>query len=161
MYKKILVPLDGSELAEKILSHAEELAKVSAGEVTFLRVVHPDIVAGPIASGGEIQKAFMEEAVRAEAYLEEIAKTFADKGIQTDTIVLQGDAATRIIDYAQGNNFDIICMTTHGRSGVSRWVMGSVVEKVTRGTQKPVLLVRGLTVVTRHIIDEQEIFALK
>lgn len=152
--------MDGSELAEKILPHGEELAKVSGGEVTFLRVVHYTPLGGTQEAPEDIRKALMGEAVIAEAYLEKVAKTFANKGIKTDTVVLQGDVATRIIDYAQENNFDIICMTTHGRSGVARWVMGSVAEKVTKGTLKPVLLVKALTVIPRHI-DEQEIFALK
>lgn len=162
MYNKILVTLDGSELAEKILPHAQELAKMSGGEVTFIRVVHAEVLAGPLSSGNDIRLALMEEATRAEAYLETTAQKFAEQGIKTDTIVVQGDAASRIIEFAQENNFDIICMTTHGRSGVGRLMMGSVAEKITRETLKPVLLIRALKSApeAKHI-NEQEVFVAK
>ncbi len=159
MYKKILVPLDGSELAEKVLPHAVALAKGSKAEVTLLTVVQLSI--GFTAAKLEaIPEAAAERkaALRAEAitYLEKIQRDLKEQGLPARTVALDGDVATQIIAYAEREDFDLVAMATHGRSGIDRFVMGSIAEKVVRHTTKPVLLIRAIPVVPRQV-DWQQI----
>ncbi len=154
MYKKILVPLDGSELAEKVLPHAAALAKESGAEVTLLSVVQLSL--GFTATKLEaIPEAAAERkaALKAEAvtYLEKIQRDLKEKGIRARTVALEGDVAAQIIAYAEQEDIHLIAMATHGRSGIDRFVMGSVAEKVVRHTTKPVLLVRVLPPIPRQV----------
>ncbi len=154
MYKKILVPLDGSELAEKVLPHAVALAKGSKAEVTLLTVVQLSI--GFTAAKLEaIPEAAAERkaALRAEAitYLEKIQRDLKEQGLPARTVALDGDVATQIIAYAEREDFDLVAMATHGRSGIDRFVMGSIAEKVVRHTTKPVLLIRAIPVIPRQV----------
>ncbi len=143
MYKKILVPLDGSNLAEQALPYASELCK-GVTEVTLFQVVHlplpltaPDVnMAVPLPD----QKALLKESLD---YLDEIAEKLKMDGVKVKTAVVERDVtAEAIADYARENDIDLIVMTTHGRSGVSRLIFGSVAESVIRHTQCPVLVVR-------------------
>lgn len=147
MYRKILVPLDGSELAEQILPHAEGLAKLGQGEVILFYVV-------PVIRGFE-EAELSPEALReqiaarggqASKYLQRIEEDLKQKGVTARSAVTDGDPATRIVDFAEEEGVDLIAMSTHGRSGLSRWVLGSVAEKVLRTATKPVLLTRVHTV---------------
>lgn len=154
MYKKILVPLDGSELAETVLPHATGLAKAGGAEITLLTVVH--LTLGAAAAKLEaIPEAAAERrgALRAEAlmYLEKVQRELKDQGIVAHAVALEGDAASQIIAYAEEKGFDLVAMATHGRSGIDRFIMGSIAEKVVRGTIKPVLLIRALAVVPRQV----------
>ncbi len=147
MYKKILVPLDGSELAEKALPHATALAKACGAEVTLATVVQWSLGAG--ASKIEaIPEAVAERAsaLKAEAllYLEKVQRNLKGHGVTAHLAALEGDVASAIIAFAEQKGFDLVTMATHGRSGLDRFVMGSVAEKVVRSTSKPVLLVRTL-----------------
>ncbi len=134
MYKKILVPLDGSELAECILAQVEDMALAHQAEVILLQV---------LPATGVLPHQAEAEAKTARHYLNKVKGRFQAKGIKTTTTIRHGeDAAIEITDYAQVNEVDLIAMSTHGRSGVGRWIFGSVAEKVLRGTNKPILLVR-------------------
>jgi nucleotide-binding universal stress UspA family protein len=86
-----------------------------------------------------------EEAKRgsALAYLDSVGKAFREKGLSTSSIVALGSPADKIIDYADANAIDLIAMSTHGRSGIGRWVFGSVTDKVLHAGDKPVLAVRA------------------
>jgi nucleotide-binding universal stress UspA family protein len=154
MYRKILVPLDGSELAEKALPHATALAKGSGAEVILATVIQLTLGAGA-AKLDAIPEAAAErrEALRAEAliYLEKVQRDLKGQGVVAQCVALEGDVATTIIAYAERNSVDLVAMATHGRSGIDRFVMGSIAEKVVRGTVKPVLLVRALPVVPRPV----------
>lgn len=152
MYKKILVPLDGSELAKKVLPHATALAKDSGAELTLVTVVQ--FTMG--ATGAKLEAmpeavAERKAALKAEAliYLEKIQRDLKDKGVIAHCVALEGDVASQIIAFAEQKSFDLIAMATHGRSGIDRFVMGSIAEKVVRGTVIPVLLIRSL--VTRQV----------
>jgi nucleotide-binding universal stress UspA family protein len=147
MYRKILVPLDGSELAEKVLPHAVALAKGTGAEVTVMTVVQ--LTLGAVAAKLEaIPEAAAERkaAVRGEAmmYLEKIQRDLKDQGVIAHTAALDGDVASTIIAFAEQKGFDLVAMATHGRGGLDRFVMGSIAEKVVRGSTKPVLLIRVL-----------------
>ena len=149
MYKTVLVPLDGSELAELVLPHVEMLAKagVEPAEVVLLRVCE---LARMVMGGyGEAvgQMAILTEqaaaACKADAveYLAAMEKRLKEKGLKVRTVLLEGDSANEILEYATNNPVDLIAMGTHGRSGISRWAYGSVASKVLRGIATPLLLV--------------------
>jgi nucleotide-binding universal stress UspA family protein len=160
MYKKILVPLDGSKLAECALSHAEELAKGCGTEQVMLISVTEQVqgrTRAPEAqelyrssdapefqrTGSEITVTFGKKQRQAQRYLDRIAKAMEAKGIKVDTEVLLGDPAEEIVTYAQHPGCDIIVMSSHGRSGPGRWAYGSVADKVFRASCVPVLMVRA------------------
>lgn len=159
MYKKILVPLDGSDLAEKVLPHAMALAKASGAEIALVSVVEFNL--GVVGAKLEaFPQAAMEqkEALRAEAlvYLEKVQRDLKSQGVVATVAMLEGDVASQIIAYAEQQGVDLIAMATHGRSGIDRFVMGSIAEKVVRHTAKPVLLIRAMPVGPRPV-DWREI----
>ncbi len=147
MYKKILVTLDGSALAECVLPHVAILARATGAEVTLVTVLTPETclaAAGPTLEQIPEAVAERKEALKGEAqlYLERIANVFL-KGIVTHSALREGDVARQILACAEEEGFDLIAMATHGRSGIDRFIMGSVAERVLRGTFKPVLLIRA------------------
>ncbi|MFI5339496.1 MAG: universal stress protein [Candidatus Methylomirabilales bacterium] len=159
MYKQILVPLDGSDLAEKVLPHVTDLAKGSGAEVTLATVAEFSMgVAGAKLEAFPQAAAEEKAALRAEAmgYLEKVQRALRDQGVTARVIVLEGDVASQVIACAEQQGFDLIAMATHGRSGIDRFVMGSIAEKVIRSTIKPVLLIRVIPVVPRPV-DWREI----
>ena len=142
MYKKILVPLDGSELSESVLNHVVTIATgCQVPEVVLTRVREPldksvmETLDAKIAL--QLDEAYHDEAAN---YLENIATTLKQKGIAVKVEVLSGKPAEEILKYSQRSGVDLIIMSTHGRSGVSRWVFGSVADKVIRQTEIPVLI---------------------
>jgi len=150
MYKKILVPLDGSKLAECALPHVEELAKGCGTEKVILvsvteRVQGYRAFEDPSQPLGQqlAPEAVGKEEKQAQRYLGRIAKAMEAKGIKVDTEVLLGDPAEEIVIYAKHPGCDIIVMSSHGRSGLSRWTHGSVADRVFRGSPVPVLMVRA------------------
>lgn len=152
--RTILVPLDGSELAESVLPHAEALAKqrdTKLVDVVLLRVCEPPTTPSyyaPELSGVPLNWGkYMEQEVAkckqmAKEYLAEIEKRFKGIGISVRSEVLVGKANDEIVEYANKNPFNLIVMATHGRAGLSRWVYGSIAEYVVLGVSSPVLLVR-------------------
>jgi len=150
MYKKILVPLDGSELAECVLPHVEGLAMCSGGAEVILvsvteRVTGFRVMEDPAQPTGErlVPEAVGKEEQAARRYLDRIAKPLAGKGVKVLTEVLLGKPADEIIIFATEEGCDLIVMASHGRSGPSRWTHGSVAEKVFRSNCAPVLMVRA------------------
>jgi len=150
MYKKILVPLDGSKLAECALLHVEEIAKGCGTEEVILvsvteRVQGYRVFDDPSQLQGQrlILEAVGKKQEQAQRYLVRIAKKFTAKGIKVNTEVLLGNPAEEIVIYAKHSECDMIVMSSHGRSGVSRWTHGSVADKVFRGSPVPVLMVRA------------------
>lgn len=143
MYKKILVPLDGSELAEKALVEAEQLARMLGSEIILFEVVpfmpiygSPELVTPLIVD--EKQK----ESV--EAYLAKVAGGLKQKGFNVSSMVKTGQqVALEIIDFAKERGVNLIIMCTHGRSGITRWVLGSVTLKVLTRAETPILLIRA------------------
>jgi len=152
--KTILVPLDGSELAESVLPHVETLAKQRTTEpldVSLLRVCEPPATPfyyTPELSGVSLNWGdYMEQAVAkdkemAQEYLAGIEKRLKDSNINAQSEVLMGKAGDAIVDYASKNPFNVIVMATHGRSGLRRWVYGSTTESVLVGVSSPILLIR-------------------
>jgi len=148
MYKKILVPLDGSELAECVLPHLEIIAGgCGVKDVTFFRVVKPfypvaDYLGDSISAIDVVS--INKDAVKAaENYLKQLTEKVKYSGVKVGWEVVQGNEPESIADYAKKNEMDLIIIATHGRSGVSRWVMGSVADRVLRTACVPVLMVRA------------------
>ena len=143
-YQHILVPLDGSPLAEVAVSHALALARACGAEVTFLNSVSPmDEVM--VSEGEPVFLADLWKARQqaAQAYLESVAQRPEWRELKTHGVVETSPAADAIVEYARRHAIDVIVMATHGRSGFRRWVFGSVAEKVLRGADRPVLMVRA------------------
>jgi nucleotide-binding universal stress UspA family protein len=150
MYKKVLVPLDGSKLAECVLPHVESLATCSPGAEVVLVSVTERITGFRIMDDASqpLGERFAPEAVgkqekAARKYLDGIAKDLKAKGIKVLTEVLLGKPAEEIAIFATNQGCDLIVMASHGRSGPSRWTHGSVAEKVFRANCAPLLMVRA------------------
>jgi len=139
MFKKILVPLDGSELAAKILPQVADLAKCHGAEVVLLNV-YPD---WGEPTSEEVKKVIEIEVNKCNSALATAAKELEAKGLKVTTDCVTGEAAQKIIDYADKNGLDLIAMATHGMGEVA-WVLGSVAEKVVSHATVPVLLFRVL-----------------
>ena len=150
MYKKILVPLDGSELAECVLPHVEAIAKGCAvKDVVLVRVVEPAMLAFGGADEDNFINAEMwtriesEHKAAAQKYLDQLVSqlNLAKDNVRTE--VLYGGPADSIANYATENKVDLIAIATHGRSGIGRWVIGSVADRILRSAGVPVLMVRA------------------
>ena len=150
MYEKILIPLDGSKIGEAALPYVEELvSKLSPRvkvELTLLQVVSfltRYAVAGEAATPIFYTEKEMEQIQQeARDYLNRVGEGIRSKRVSVEIRVGIGSAADEIIKAADEINVDLIAMSTHGRSGISRWAFGSVTDRVLRGGHKPVLVVR-------------------
>jgi len=140
MYAKILVPLDGSPLAETVLPYARSLARALKMPVELLQVIEADVMRAFAEYGRSVE---IIEAVKKASleYLEAVAGSFPDRSAVGCSAEI-GSTAEVIIDRAISIPRILIAMATHGRSGISRWLLGSVAEKVLRGAKSHLLLVR-------------------
>jgi nucleotide-binding universal stress UspA family protein len=141
VYKKILVPLDGSELAKKALDHAEKLAKTFDAELILFQVVPFMSICGP----PELVTPFAVDDKQKEAterYLTTCAEELKKRGFKVTAKVKTGlQVAAEIIDFAKESGVDLIVMCTRGHSGITLWVLGSVARKVLTRAETPILLV--------------------
>lgn len=153
MFDKVLVPLDGSEISELAIPYAIELAKKCGSKVTLLQAVEslgqaiatmtpiePVLVTPEsteqIVEGVEAEQKFAED------YLTGIAAKFKAEGVDAAWVVLAGSPGAEIVDYASRENFQVIAMSTHGRTGFDRVIHGSVAEHVLHHSPLPILFVR-------------------
>ena len=147
MYQRILVPLDGSPLAECVFSHLENLAAgYQVKEVVLTRVVEPfrQITSSEYVFQPEDVARINEEAkAAAQTYLREATTKIKLDGTAVKTELLTGNPPETLADYATRNKVDLLIIATHGRSGVSRWVWGSVADRILRSACVPVLMVRA------------------
>lgn len=130
MYERILVPLDGSKLTEASLPYAEELARKIGSQMTLISV---------LLFGNESDEDQYHHLHQ--FYIQEMAKTMKQKAIKVKSVIVTGDPAEQIIDYADKKNIDLIIMGTRARSDLTRWVLGSVADKVVSATSCPVALI--------------------
>jgi len=153
MYKRILVPLDGSERAEQILPHAEGLASSGESTLILLYVIEP---VGPSFSPGmsmmvapppqelEIYWKNLQAAEKdARDYLQKKSAALSKKNIKTETVILRGEPVNAIVNTAQEKDVDLIAMTSHGRTGLERVFYGSVTSGVLHKVDRPLLLIRA------------------
>lgn len=136
--EKILVPLDGSPLAETALPEALDLARQGGGTLILLRAVEAHTIVG------NLMDAQVEVVREAEEYLEGVAARLRGQGMaKVETSVWYGSASLSIVDAARLRRADLIVMFSHGRSGIGRLVLGSVAESVLRASSMPILLLRA------------------
>jgi nucleotide-binding universal stress UspA family protein len=143
MYTRILIPLDGSKAAEKVLPYARTLAGGLKVPVELMEVIDiADMVTHIAVAKARYLDAMIEDRARSnEAYLRGVAKTFPEAAVKC--AIEKGRAAEVIIGKAEADPGTLIAMATHGRSGIDRWLLGSVAEKVLRGTANSLLLIRA------------------
>lgn len=134
MYKKILVPLDGSELCANALEPAEELARLAGAEIILLHVIpHATIYTDKEGSFCDFCEPDKDQQTLAEKFLSKKSDEFQAKGLNASWAIETGEnPARKIVDFAKRNLISLIVMTTHGRSGFSHMLLGSVAERVAR-----------------------------
>ena len=141
MYKRILLPLDGSAMAEQALPHAKAQAQQFGAMLILLRVLEPfPHVRG--MSAREIDLIKMRTNEWAQEYLDRLVADIRENGISAHAVIVDGRPNATILQFAERNQVDLIVLSSRGRSGLSRWLMGSVADRVVRGARIPVLLVR-------------------
>lgn len=146
MYSKILVPLDGSQIAECVIPHITTIARSTSALVELISVVEPvDIpTRGKIALSEDDLKAINSEAKKeAHDYLSNIAQRLDRDGVKARLVIMTGKPAESLVDYIDSNDIDLVIMATHGRSGLTKWFFGSIAEKIMRAVEIPVLLVKS------------------
>ena len=147
-WKKVLVPLDGSPFSESAIGYVAEVVKGSGSEIVLVRVSEPPMV--PVTWSRDVdshrkeyqQRLTGEMQQQAIEYLEGVRATLGKKRMKVKPLAVVGVAPQSILDTAEKENADLLVMSTHGRSGVSRWVYGSVVNEVVQRCVRPMLLVR-------------------
>lgn len=150
MFERILVPLDGSELAETVLPHARELAARFQSELILLQVIE----SSPRMLGESNSPAIPQESTEvvrhehartmkeASDYLDSVATGLAGQSFESHREVIAGQPGETILSYAQDANVSLICLSSHGRGGVGRLVFGSIADHVIQNSTIPVLLLR-------------------
>ena len=145
MYQKVLVPLDGSEVSECSLEHVKAIASgCHVPSVVLLQVMEPIYEQSSVRV--MLGEAFIVQAERREkenvlVYLNSIREGMTKSGINVEVEALGGRPADSILDYAEKHDVDLIIMSTHGRSGILRWALGSVADKVIHNSKVAVLMV--------------------
>jgi nucleotide-binding universal stress UspA family protein len=151
MYERILVPLDGSRVGEAALTHVENLVirllPATSVDITLLQVISEvtfDFTTGAEAAQLPYNETDLKKMeLAAKNYLEKIAQGLRNKGISVNTMVAEGHPAEQIINVAQEINAGLIAMSSHGRSGLGKWALGSITDKVLHESSIPVLTVRA------------------
>ena len=151
MFTRILVPLDGSELAERALPLAQSISQSSKAAIHLVRAVSrlPELEAG--RTGDSIQVAELERdaarrlvggrITRGKEYVGRVAAQLEKAGIEVTTAMLEGGAAEKIVNYTREHGIDLVVMSTHGFGGLKRLLLGSVTDRVIRSCEVPVLVV--------------------
>jgi nucleotide-binding universal stress UspA family protein len=140
MFERILLPLDGSTLAECVLPHAIALSRATNAHLVIAQVVEPAPERGPAPTDPLHWHLLKAEA---KAYLDEIAKRLQRLDVPVEAVQLEGPAAERIVEFARENGIDLILLSSHGRSGLTGWNVSSVVQKVILRVNRSVMIVRA------------------
>jgi nucleotide-binding universal stress UspA family protein len=151
MYERILVPVDGSPTGEAAIAYVEDLAlklePKTRVEIILLQVITDltyDYLTEKVAAQLPYNETDLKKIRQAsQNYLDKLGKSLKDKGFNVTTLVSEGHAAEEIQKAAQKTKADLIAMSTHGRSGVTRWALGSVTDKVLQDSSIPILTVRA------------------
>ncbi len=143
MYKRILVPLDGSKLSEEVLPHAENLARALNVEIILLHVdVSPapefNPRTSPLSQPEEVKRLHADE----KAYIKNVCSKLESAGARATYLLREGPVAEMIMEVAETMQADLITMSTHGRTGMLRLLLGSVAERVVHESRIPVMLIR-------------------
>jgi nucleotide-binding universal stress UspA family protein len=144
MYEKILVPLDGSKRAERILPHVEKLAHDNNAIVYFLTVVNtPRIFGYDDLQFAHFEKEFAAFMADSEKYVKELQGEFKAKGIEARHRVVMGPVVKEILDSAERENVDLVAICSHGRGGLSRLFYGSIASGILNRVDRPLLVIRA------------------
>jgi len=147
MYKKILVPLDGSKRAEAILPHVEELAQCFDAKIVFIKIIEPFKVVvfahGYVPDQETLQQKHNTTVNRSNSYLMSLVGEFQKKRISAKSVVEEGPIVKTIIEVAKREEVDLIAMASHGRTGLSHVFYGSVAAGVLHLIDRPLLLIRA------------------
>jgi nucleotide-binding universal stress UspA family protein len=146
--KKLLVPLDGSKVSEQALPHAITLARAAGAQLTLLHVLDPLVEASvgvrPFGLNMTHPDWVLDDALdRVNTHLSDIAAGIANEELKVDTLAVVGYPAEAIVDEAKRTHSNMIVMATHGYSGIRRWALGSIADKVLHETSTPLLLIRA------------------
>jgi nucleotide-binding universal stress UspA family protein len=154
LYSRILVPLDGSELGERGLRQAEELARALGATMHLLQVISRHLEFETIHGGGmqvtpqlfeysreQAERVINAQIARGQEYLKRLAAQIKESGVGVETALREGAASEKILEYAAEQDVDLIVMSTHGYGGLRRLLLGSVTDKVVRSSEVPVLVV--------------------
>ncbi len=143
VFKRIVVPLDGSTMSEAVLPCVKSLAQACEAEVLLVRVAEPLRPAIYPYGVALLEPIVREARAEANSYIQHIAATLNDAGLRVHADVIDAlDVANALLNYAETYGADLIAMSTHGRSGLNRWLLGSVADRVAHHSALPVLLVR-------------------
>jgi len=142
MYKRVLVPLDGSRLAEGILPFVLQIAGPLDLEVVLVRVVEPVMPQALEGTGQFVVDDVVARLREARQYLAPVAEDLRGRGVRVTTDARHGEPLTELLAAARDSQADLIAMTTHGRSGLGRLLFGSIAEAVLRRAKIPVLMMR-------------------
>lgn len=144
MYNKILIPLDGSKRAERILPHVEKLADEFNAEVIFLQVVDPNRALIVVEDAAYYSvDAFEQITKEAKAYLDGLQSEACAKGIRAKTKVLNGPVVQTILNLAEAEEVDLIALASHGRTGLARVFYGSVAAGLLNRADRPLFIIRA------------------
>jgi nucleotide-binding universal stress UspA family protein len=146
MEQKILVPLDGSALSERAIETAERIAKAFGHEMVLFHVIDTPLEKSPEAEPEEERRAASASIEKATTYLKGIASRIERKGIKTRTEIGVGYPHSAILEQADKEDVEFIIMSTHGRTGLARVLMGSIAEKVVHATERPLVLVKPVKI---------------
>lgn len=141
MYKNILVPLDGSRLAESVLPHVAAISKAFNSKTTLIRVLEPELLQDLEQPVDPLNWKIAQ--VEADSYLENVSGRLADLGVHVETLVMEGQAANRIVGYALQQPIDLIILSSHGKSGLTRWNISSVTRKIIQNSHRSIMIVRA------------------
>lgn len=142
--QRVLVPLDGSEMAEQVLPATADVARAVGAEMVLLRVVTLQVYGSSEAMWYPGPDGWVEAITQvAVTYLNQVADSLREQGVSVTIATETGPVAETIIRFAEANLVDLVAMCTHGRTGLVRWALGSVADRVLRGGSTPVLLVRA------------------
>ncbi len=164
MFRRILVPLDGAARAEKAILVAARLAKASGGSLVLLQVIST-----PVDTGGFMYEPIVftqadidTEISKATKYLMTLSLSEQLEGIGVHTLILIGTPAPSILSAIQANDIDLVVMSSHGETGLVRWVMGSVAQKIVRHSPAPVMVLRdgGLTLGEPSLVAPRALVSL-
>lgn len=145
MYHKILVPLDGSKRAEKILDQVEDLAQNDEAQIILLRVIDPapSFYTEAVQSDEKVSLQNQREVASVD-YLDPIDESFDDRRIRVTKRIATGPVVETILNVAEQENVDLIAMASHARTGLPRMIYGSITDEVLHATDRPMLVVRSL-----------------
>jgi nucleotide-binding universal stress UspA family protein len=151
MFSKILVPLDGSSLAENALHHAVALAETFGGHCTLIRVMEAE------PDGGQVQPVDALDwriyKAEAQAYLEKQVQRLEAAGLAANLVVLEGQPAERIVEHIRENGIELLVLSSHGQSGLSRWNVSSVVHKIILHARVSTMITRAYRPVPEELTD--------